>query len=173
MNTLDAIFTRRSIRAFQIEPLGDNELRTLIEAGAAAPRAGNIQSLIFLSIRNPKRIMAVQAFSPGIISRPAGIIVLCADYRETGAPNEQMAEMIAYNLGAALQNILLAATELGLGGSPVASFHPQALAHLLNLPAEVHPKLLVTIGRPRFIPPQPPKKSLHKIFFEETFRGEP
>ncbi len=169
MNTLEAIHNRRSIRAFLPEPLGDEVLRTLIEAGAAAPNAGNAQRRIFIAVRNPKRLMAVQAFSPGILSKPSAVIVLCADWRNSPPGSETSEETIAYDLGAALQNILLAATELGLGGCAVGSFNAAGLSRLLNLPAQVKPKLLVTLGKPKFIPPQPPKKRLDEIFFEETY----
>lgn len=169
MNTLEAIHSRRSIRAFTPDPISDDDLITLIQAGAAAPSAGNAQRWVFIAVRNPKRLLAVQSLAPGIISKPAAVIVLCADYRQDVALRETIGETIGYDLGAALQNILLAATELGLGGCPVGSFNAQGLAHLLNLPADIEPKLLVAIGKPKFIPPKPPKKPLEDIFFEETY----
>ncbi|MCX7976141.1 MAG: nitroreductase family protein, partial [Bellilinea sp.] len=102
---------------------------------------------------------------------PAAVIVLCADYRQTPHPHQTTDIMITYDFGAALQNMLLAATELGLGGCPVASFNKPGLIRLLNLPEGVEPKLLVTIGKPKFIPQKPPKKPLEEIFFEETYQG--
>ena len=170
MNTFEAIHARRSIRAFTSDPISDDDLIRLIQAGAAAPNAGNAQRWVFIAIRNPKRLLAVQSLAPGIISKPAAIIVLCADFRHNDFSREAIHKTIGYDLGAALQNILLAATELGLGGCPVGSFNAQGLARLLNLPAEIEPKLLIAIGKPKFIPQKPPKKPLEDIFFEETYQ---
>lgn len=173
MNTLEAIHSRRSIRLFTPDPISDDDILILIQAAAAAPSGGNAQQWIFIAIRDPKRLMAVQSLSPGIISKPAAVIVLCADYRQSAASRAMIDEMIGYDLGAAMQNILLAAAELGLGGCPVASFHTKGLANLLKLPPQVEAKLLITIGKPKFIPIKPPKKPLEEIFFEETYRGAP
>lgn len=173
MNTLEAIYARRSIRSFTSDPLSDEDLLTLIQAAAAAPSGSNAQAWVFIAIRNSKRLLAVQSLSPGIISKPAAVIILCADYRQIPHPRQTTDIMITYDLGAALQNILLAATELGLGGCPVASFNKPGLMRLLNLPEGVEPQLLVTIGKPKFIPQKPPKKPLKEIFFEETYPATP
>lgn len=173
MNTIEAIHARRSIRSFTSDPLSDEDLLILIQAAAAAPSGSNAQAWVFIAIRNPKRLLAVQSLSPGIISKPAAVIVLCADHRQTPHFDQTTNLMIAYDIGAALQNILLAATELGLGGCPVASFNKPGLIRLLKLPEGVEPKLLVTIGKPKFIPEKPPKKPLEEIFFEETYPGTP
>lgn len=173
MNTLEAIHTRRSIRSFTSDPLSDEDLLALIQAAAAAPSGSNTQPWVFIAIRNPKRLLAVQSLSPGIISKPAAMIVLCSDYRQTPYPPQTTDKMIAYDFGAALQNILLAATELGLGGCPVASFNKPGLTRLLKLPEGVQPELIVTIGKPKFIPLKPTKKPLEEIFFEESYPGTP
>lgn len=169
MNTLEAIRSRRSIRAFTNDPLSDEHLTALIQAAAAAPTAGNVQAWLFIAVRHPKRLMAIQSLSPGIISKPAAVIVLCADYRQSSSPREVLDATMDYDLGAALQNILLAATDLGLGACPIGSFNATGLARMLNLPPQVEPKLLVTIGKPKFIPPKPEKKPFGSIFFEETY----
>lgn len=172
MNTLDAIHTRRSIRAFTSDPLGDDALNTIIRAGAAAPSGGNAQMWVFIAVRDPKRLMALRSLSPGIIAKPAAVIVLCVDWRRKTTPEGGLDETVCFDLGAALQNILLAAHELGLGGCAVGSFNKPGIATLLGLPPQVEPKLLVTIGKPKLIPPAPPKRPLEEIFFEETYRGE-
>lgn len=172
MNTLDAIHTRRSIRAFTSDPLGDDALNAILRAGAAAPSGGNAQMWVFIAVRDPKRLMALRSLSPGIIAKPAAVIVLCVDWRRKTTPEGGLDEMVCFDLGAALQNILLAAHELGLGGCAVGSFNKPGIATLLGLPPQVEPKLLVTIGKPKLIPPAPPRRPLEEIFFEETYRGE-
>lgn len=169
MNTLEAIHTRRSIRAFTTDPVGDEEMDAIIRAAAAAPSGGNAQMWVFIAVRDPKRLLALRSLSPGIIAKPPAVIVLCLDHRRRTTPEGGLDEMVCFDLGAALQNILLSAHELGLGGCAIGSFNKQGIVTLLNLPPAIEPKLLVTIGRPKFIPPAPPKRPLEEIYFREVF----
>lgn len=172
MNTLEAIHTRRSIRAFTSDPLDDDALNTILRAAAAAPSGGNAQMWVFIAVREPKRLAALRSLSPGIIAKPAAVIVLCVDWRRKTTPEGGLDEMVCFDLGAALQNMLLAAHELGLGGCAIGSFNKPGIVTLLGLPPQVEPKLLVTIGKPKLIPPAPPRRPLEEIFFEETYRGK-
>ncbi len=54
-----------------------------------------------------------------------------------------------------VQNMLLAATHLGLGACPIVGFDPQALKAALPIPAELTPFLLVALGYPQYQPSPP------------------
>lgn len=170
MDTLEAIFSRRSIRDFTSEQISDDELNTLIQAAAAAPSGSNAQKRIFVAVRDPRRIAALRALSPGIIGLPAAVIVICLDQRDgprggTAAPDPAL----LISLGTALQNLLLAAHAAGLGACPVVSFHQKGLGIFLALPEGITPSLLVVLGRPHSIPSAPARKPLHDIFFQESY----
>jgi nitroreductase len=170
METLEAIHTRRSVRAFTDEPVSDEELLTVIKAAAAAPSGGNAQMWTFISVRDPKRITAMRALSPGIIGKPTAVIVMCLDQRRrTTNPEGELDIMPYFDIGAALQNISLAAHDIGLGSCAIGSFHPPALAKFFNLPEEVMPVLLVVVGKPRRIPRSPRKLPLEAIHFQERY----
>jgi nitroreductase len=70
-----------------------------------------------------------------------------------------------YDIGAALQNILLSAHELGLGGCAIGSFHPQGISSFLKLPEHIEPCLLVALGKPKVIPSEPRKRPLKEIYY--------
>jgi nitroreductase len=172
MQTLDAISTRRSIRAFTSDPVSDEDMQTIIHAAVAAPTGGNAQMWVFISIQEPKRIAALRTLAPGIIGVPAAVIVMCLNrQRRTASAEGRLAAMPYYDIGAALQNILLSAHELGLGGCAIGSFHPQGISSFLNLPEYVEPCLLVVVGKPRVIPPEPRKRPFKEIYFQEKYDG--
>ncbi len=171
MNTLEAIATRRSIRAFTTEPLTEEQMDAIIRAAAAAPSGGNSQMWAFVSIRDPRRLAALRAVSPGIIAVPAAIVVICLDCNRKATPEGDLDEMWGYDLGAAMQNILLAAHELGLGGCSIGSFNTAAVSALLNLPEGVEPKLLISLGRPRFVPAGPKKRPIEEVHIRERYGG--
>jgi len=126
METLEAIFSRRSVRAFTPEPVPDELLRQVLRAGAASASGGNVQAWGFVLVQKPERRAALRSLAPGIIGQPAAVIAICMDteraLRLGGAGSEQM---IWLDIGLATQNLLLAAHDLGLGACPIGSFHHQ------------------------------------------------
>jgi len=170
METLEAIFTRRSVRSFTPDPISDEDLQTLIQAAAAAPSGGNAQMRLFLAVRQPRRIAALRALAPGMIGQPPAVLILCLD-RRGSPPGRALSPSLYVDIGATLQNILLTARDTGLGACPVASFHAKAVAALLDLPEGVEPCLLVVVGRPKFTPPPPRKRSLDEIVYQERYEA--
>ena len=170
MQTLEAIHSRRSIRAFAADPVSDQDLETIISAAAAAPSGGNAQMWIFISIREKRRIAALRTLAPGIIGLPTAVVVMCLDHsRQTAKPEGKMAVMPRYDIGAALQNILLAAHDVGLGGCAIGSFHEQAISSFLKLPENVEPCLLVVLGKPNVSPSAPRQRPMEEVHFYEKF----
>ena len=172
MQTLEAIFSRRSIRSFTPDPVSDQELQTIIQAAAAAPSAGNAQMWVFIAVRDTQRIAALRALAPGIIGRPTTVVILCLDHqRRSDKAEGKQAHMPYYDIGTALQNMLLAAYDMGLGGCAVGSFHSQGLAAFLSLPETVEPCLLVVLGKPKVTPRAPRKRPLDEMYFQDKFEA--
>ena len=57
-DTIEAIMTRRSVRAYTAEPIGDEEIESLLRAAMQAPSAVNEQPWEFVVIRD--RALLVQ-----------------------------------------------------------------------------------------------------------------
>lgn len=170
MQTLEAIHTRRSIRSFSNDPINQEDLQTIIRAAAAAPSGGNAQMWVFISVSDPGRISALRAISPGIIGSPTAVIVMCLDLRRRTAKAEGSLQVMPYyDIGGAMQNILLAAHELGLGGCPIGSFHEKGLRALLSLPDSIEPCLLIALGKPRVTPRPPRQRPLEEIYYIERY----
>jgi nitroreductase len=170
MQTLEAIFSRRSVRSFKPDPISDEDLLTIVQAAAAAPSGGNAQRRLFLAVRQPRRIAALRALAPGIIGLPPAVLILCLDQRGSQSGGV-LSPSLCYDIGAALQNLLLTAHATGLGACPVGSFHPKGVAVFLDLPEGVEPCLLVVLGKPKLIPPPPRKRSVDEIYYQERFEA--
>jgi nitroreductase len=170
METLENIFSRRSVRSFTEEVLPEETLETIIRAAAAAPTASNAQPWAFLAVRDARRLDALRALSPGIIGRPTAVVVMCLDRRRRQLTSEGVFDEMAWiDIGAALENLLLSAHDMGLGGCPIGSFHKAGVASFLRLPKDLEPVLLVTLGRPRVVPSAPRKRPLEEVYFRETY----
>lgn len=170
MDTLEAIFTRRSVRSFTTQPVPDELLRQVLQAGAASPSGGNVQAWGFVLVQSPTRLAGLRSLSPGIIGEPKAFIAVCIDgeraTRLGGASGERLAWL---DIGLATQNMLLAAHSLGLGVCPIGSFHRQAVSVFLGLPTGVQPVLLLALGYPKVRPEPPGRRPLPETCFLEEW----
>lgn len=153
MNTLKAIFTRRSVRDFRPDPVGEEDLQDLLRAGMQAPSAKNEQPWHFIIIDDPKLLHAVPEFHPYaemLHDAPLAILV-CSDRKL-----ETKRASWLQDCSAATQNILLAAHAKGLGAVWLGIFpdadRVKGMQTLLSMPDDIRPVSLVAIGHPRSVP---------------------
>ncbi|MCS7220972.1 MAG: nitroreductase family protein [Anaerolineae bacterium] len=143
---LSFIFARRSIREYTTEPLSDADVQALLEAGMAAPSASNIKPWHFIVVRRREtlnRLAKAHQFADPLERAPLGLVV--CGIPAASAYWEQ-------DTSAATENILLAATALGLGAVWIG-IHPNPdrvayVRHVLGIPDEIVPLNLIAIGHP-------------------------
>jgi F420 biosynthesis protein FbiB-like protein len=80
-------------------------------------------------------------------------------------------DLAMQSLAAALQNILLATHSLGLGACwfCAPAFCKQTVREVLEIPSEVEPQALITIGYPAEKTSAPPRKELNKYCFRDKW----
>jgi F420 biosynthesis protein FbiB-like protein len=139
LNTLEAIGKRRSIRRFRRDPIPDETLQAILTAAITAPSAKNRQPWRFVVVSGEKRSEMVRLMREGM-ARMKGRGVDTGSGDSTACVMEQapvtlfvfnphgihpwldhsVEEMFlslvnVQSVGAAIQNMLLAAQDLGLG----------------------------------------------------------
>jgi nitroreductase len=144
---LDVMYSRRSIRAFTDEPVSDEQVEAILKAGMAAPSAQNLQPWHFVVICKRKKLDAlagVHKYAHMLEKAPLAIVV-CGD-------QEISSKHWVEDTCAATQNILLAATALGLGGVWVSIYpknkHQKMVRELLDIPDHVGVLCVLAIGHP-------------------------
>jgi len=112
METGEAIKTRRSVRKFSGEPVSEEDLEALIDAARWAPSGLNNQPWRFMGVTDRSLITELSEFTRyrGVVAGANAIIVVFLDH-------EEMYDRIKdlQSVGAAIQNMLLAAHDRGLG----------------------------------------------------------
>jgi len=149
IDTLTAIFTRRSVRKYSDKPVSDATVKLLLQAAMAAPTAKNTQSWEFIVIRDKKTLAQIPAFHPFSQQLPncQVAIVVCGNTKLEAAKGHWIPD------GAnASMNILLAAHSLGLG-AVWTTFYPYedrtaGIRKLLNLPEHIMPLNIIPLGYP-------------------------
>jgi nitroreductase len=172
METIHAIQTRRSVRAFKKGPIPQEQLETILRAGIAAPSGGNRQPWALIAVCDHLRLKGLVSLSPGLFSEPGAVIALCLDQTQVTMTEDGNAEsMVWMDLGALMENILLAAHNQGLGACAIGSFHEEGVSLLLKLPPFLKLALLVSIGVPARIPACPKKRPFEEVVFFEEYGG--
>jgi nitroreductase len=151
VDCLEALFSRVSIRKFKPDPIPDELIIKILEAGNSAPSAGNLQARDFIVVKNPdtKLKLAKSAVNQMFIAEAPVVIVVCANYprsmRVYGDRGKLYAEQDAT---AAVENILLAVHMLGLGAVWVGAFDEAEVSEILDIPAYARPIAIIPIGYP-------------------------
>ena len=76
---LEAIRSRRVVRAMTAEPVGREALETLLDAARWAPTAGNRHLQRFVATDDLATLRVLRAVSPGMLQRPTAAITICTD----------------------------------------------------------------------------------------------
>jgi nitroreductase len=153
METRDAIFKRRTVRRFSQEKVPDELLSELVDAARVAPSGGNSQPLRYFVVRETetvRRILDQTAWAGHVkparnpqwgVNSPMAFIVLTASSKLAGVG-------IGADAGAAVQNILLRAVDLGLGACWIGAFKPEKVNEIIGIGTDGTALFLVAIGYP-------------------------
>jgi nitroreductase len=164
MDAIEALRTRRSVRKFKSRAVPRDLIETLIDAGRLAATARNVQPWEFIVVTDAatrKKLAEISDYGKFISESPVCIVVFCKNtkyFLEDGS--------------AATQNILVAATALGLGSCWVAGDkkpYARKIADLLNVPSDCVLISLIAVGYSVEAPSLPSKRSVKEVLHWEKF----
>jgi nitroreductase len=162
--------SRRVMRDFTPEPVAEEDLVAILEAGRWASSGSNNRVHRFLVVRDPRRVGLVKAISPGMLGSPPALILICADEREIAAREIRVERdrSIWIDVGTAAMNMMVEAHALGLGTCPTTSFSKPALSAVLELPGHAAPRLFLQIGHPA-VPLRPRPAAIGRWTRDNTY----
>lgn len=159
------ILERYSVRAYLPDPVEEDQLQQILEAGRLAPTAANKQPIHVIVIRTAGREADIRRiYSAEWFSRAPLVLAVCG-VKEAGWIRRRYDGQSYLFVDAAIvmDHMILAATELGLGTCWVAAFDPQAARDVLALPEGVEPILFTPLGHPASTPGPKTRKPLSEI----------
>ncbi len=146
----DAVFVRCSCRDFTPDPVTEEQIKNMIRAGMQAPSAKNEQPWKFLVVRSEPGRQALAAASPyakSCLKAPA-VIVVMADQSRISPESPWWVQ----DMSACVENILIEAVELGLGGVWLGMYpredRVKAIREAFGLPQNLVPFAAVPVGHP-------------------------
>jgi len=145
---LDLFLRRRSIRAYQDRPVEPEKIDLLLRAAMAAPTACNTQPWEFIVTRDPEVLEGIRNALPMARYPTPCAITVCGNLKLCRSTKQ----MWVQDCSAAMENLLLAATALGLGSlwAGVYGVEPfvRKIVEVLALPEYVLPLGIAYIGYP-------------------------
>jgi len=170
MDVFEAISKRRSIRKYQNVPVEQEKINVLLEAARLGPSAANIQPCHFIVVTDPvMRASLREAYGAEWFGQAPVVIVVCANTKEAWKRRDGENYWIVDG-GISMQNIVLMATELGLGTCWIAALDEGKLRKVLNIPKDFKVIAMTPVGYPaEEKPPATDRKPLESMLHKEKW----
>lgn len=155
MDVIEFIKSRRTIRKFKQIPLSCEQLEKYIDVARVAPSAANLQPLKYVIVHTKNMVNKVfpllkwagylPDYTPKKDERPVAYIVVCVDksIRPKGAE---------LDVGAAVENIILAALSDNVGSCWIGSVDREKMAKLLDVGEPMAISCVLALGYPKESP---------------------
>lgn len=183
MNTLEAISQRRSIRRFKDTPISDELVTKILNSAIQAPSGKNRQPWSFIVVKENKRPEMIRIMREAIAKikeqgedngssewttnsmekAPITIFIFNPHAENTEAHEHTSNVVDVQSTGAAIQNMLLSAQELGIGSLWICDVF-YAYRELCEWLGETHEMIAaVSFGYPDESPNARPRKSVEEV----------
>lgn len=163
MDVSEAIRLKRAIRKFKAEPLPEDVIHAILNAGRRSQSSKNTQPWRFVAIKDKailKQISECGEWAGHLAGAALGVALLSAD------PLAKFQTM--FDLGQAAAYMQLAAWEMGVGSCPASIYEPEKARQILGFPDDLHLRIALSFGYPDEPAEltEPPRKGGRRTFDE-------
>ncbi|MFC2072045.1 nitroreductase family protein [Chloroflexota bacterium] len=147
MHFQELIRKRRSVRSYKLDPVENDKLEQILEAARWAPTAANRQPFQLIVIHTTGREELRRIYDKAWFVQAPVVICACA-IPDQGWTNRDGKSYSDVDVAIAMDHLVLAATDLGLGTCWIGAFDPTAAREILGLPEGVEPIVFTLVGYP-------------------------
>jgi nitroreductase len=160
---------RYSVRAYTPDPVEDEKLEKVLEAARLAPTAANRQPFQLLVIHTEGREEELyDIYQKAWFVEPPLVICACG-LKEQGWTRRDGKSYVDVDVAIAMDHLILAAANEGLGTCWVGAFDPDAARRVLGLPEGVEPIAFTPLGYPADEPGTKKRKLLDELVRQERW----
>ena len=167
MDLFDAIYTRRSVRNYEPQPVPRDVLEKIVAAGVEAPSGCNMQLRQYIIVDDPEVMDQLRPVSNAMRGACAAIVIVVDPQPSKFGP-----EFWVQDASAAMENMLLATVALGYGACWVeGAVRPaeEQLRQVLSVPDHLRVWSLMPVGTPAVQPDRPAKPTAAEITHYNRF----
>ena len=182
MDLLKVIHERRSVRRYRREAVPEEILVEILDAARFSPSWSNTQTWRFIVVKDQeikeKLQAALRPNNPALDTFVETPLLICvvAQRGVSGFHKRQPAtdkgDWFMFDAALAMENLVLAAWNFGLGTCHVGAFDAAKVEEILEVPAGYSIVEITPLGYFDGVPSVTPRKPLKEIVFADHF-GEP
>ena len=173
MDTFECIRTRRSIREYSDKVIPKEVYVNIIDSARYAPSAGNLQPWKFVVIDDDhaKKEIASSCSGQYWMEQAQIHVIVCCVVDKPSMHYGPRGEMLysIQDCAMAVENMLLAAHEFGIGGCFVGAFVEEDVRHIAHIPENVRIQGIVTLGYAADVPEMPDKVGIESVIYFDTY----
>ena len=143
MDVFDAVLARKSVRAYDSRPVPAEVLKKVLEAGRLAPSASNRQPWFFLAVTDAEKRKALTAGPYAKFLKESPVVIVGIGDPQTSP------EWYVVDVTIALTQMVLEATNEGLGTCWIGSFYEDKVKEALAIPARLKVVAMLAVGYSR------------------------
>ena len=167
MEFMDVISRRRSIRKYKPDPVPKEDIEYILEAARLAPSWANSQCWKFIVVTDPEVKEELASAGNDWIAQAPVIIVACADPTRPGTKGDQ--EYYMLDIGIAMEHLILAAADRGLGTCWIGAFDEATAKSALGVPENIRVVASTPLGYPAEEPGFKSRRSLGEIMCSDKY----
>ncbi|MFA6931215.1 MAG: nitroreductase family protein [Lentisphaeria bacterium] len=145
MNFKELVERRHSVRSFSQTPIEPDKLQAVLEAGRVSPTACNLQPQRIFVLRSTEALAKIRVCTSCHFNAPL-VLLICYDQTETWKRSFDQLDSGMIDASIVTTQMMLAATEQGLGTTWVCYFDPVKLVQEFSLPEQLVPVALLPMG---------------------------
>ena len=154
---------RYSVRAYKSDPVEDEKLQQVLEAARLAPTAANRQPFQLIVIHTAGREEELKRIYGQHWFVQAPLIIAACGVPAQGWTRRDGKNYADVDATIAMDHLILAAADAGLGTCWIGAFDPQAAREVLGLPDDVEPLAFTPLGYPADQPRPKKRKALAEL----------
>ena len=170
MDFYKLINTRRSVRRYGSRQVEEEKINRILDAARIAPSAANRQPWHFIVVRDAKQKQEIgKAYGKEWFLTAPVLICACGESAKAWSRSFDGKIHMDVDIAIAMDHLILAATEEGLGTCWICAFDPKIARKVLDLPAGIEPIALTPIGYADDEPVPKARKKLEEIVHYEKW----
>lgn len=144
----DVIKKRASIRSYGLKKVNILDIIDCIQIANTAPSPGNLPLLKYIIVEDPKlKEEIAQACQQPYILNAQFLVVICSNSSQAEIMYDKRAKKyVTQHAGAAIENLLLRITDLGLATCWIGAFSERTVKDSLNIPDSIEIEAILPIG---------------------------
>lgn len=148
MKFQELVNKRYSVRSYKPDAVEDDKLQQVIEAARLAPTAANRQPFRLIVIHTAGKEAELRRVYDKTWFVEAPIVICACGVSEESYVRRGGRSYLDVDVAIAMDHLIMAATDLGLGTCWIGAFDAAAARELLGIPASVEPIIFTPLGYP-------------------------